>query len=95
MPDDSVRTEILKQRYHEFFADIARQDHRFKFIDPEDVAIRNSKQLFYWGYHIYSGDRHQLAFNPVGGRCHPKADFLNLLEYLENHSKIAKLKSHA
>jgi chromosome partitioning protein len=56
------------------------------------VAIRNSKQLFYWGYHIYDGGRSELAFNSVGGRCLPKADFLNLLNYLEDHSDIEQYK---
>lgn len=90
--DETTRGLILKEQYYYFFNDLAARDQRFKFIDPDEVAIRNSKQLFYWGYHIYSGDPYQLAFNPVGGRCLPKADFLNLLNYLEEHSEIAELR---
>jgi chromosome partitioning protein len=90
--DESNRSRVLKEEYQRYFAELVQDDDRFKFIDPEEVAIRNSKQLFYWGYHIYSGDRYQLAFNPIGGRCLPKADFLNLLDYLEAHSDLEKLK---
>ncbi|HEY9630903.1 MAG TPA: AAA family ATPase [Coleofasciculaceae cyanobacterium] len=92
--DESNRSRVLKEEYQRYFAELSQEDERFKFIDPEEVAIRNSKQLFYWGYHIYSGDRYQLAFNPVGGRCLPKADFLNLLDYLEEHSNLEELKRH-
>jgi chromosome partitioning protein len=90
--DESNRSRVLKEEYQRYFAELVRDDDRFVFIDPEEVAIRSSKQLFYWGYHIYNGDRYQLAFNPVGGRCLPKADFLNLLDYLEAHSDLEKLK---
>lgn len=92
MRDETYRSEVLKEQYNQFFTDLAKEDKNFKFIDPDEVAIRNSKQLFYWGYHIYSGDRYQLAFNTVGGRCHPKADFLSLLEYLESQSTIESVK---
>ena len=72
---------------------MAEQEPRFQFIDPDEVAIRNSKQLFYWGYHIYSGEKPELAFTTIGGKCAPKADFLNLLDYLEEHSDISQFKS--
>ena len=61
-------------------------------IREEEAAIRNSKQLFYWGYHIYTGGRSELAFTPYAGKCLPKADFLNLLQYLEENTTIEKLK---
>lgn len=92
LEDETLRGQVLREQYHLYFSDLARQDDRFKFVDPDEVAIRHSKQLFYWGYHIYSGDKNQLAFNPVGGRCLPKADFLNLLNYLEEHSELETLK---
>jgi len=57
------------------------------------VAIRNSKQLFYWGYHIYTGGKSELAFNAVGGRCLPKTDFLNLIDFLEAHTTIQEQKA--
>ncbi|MBD2019811.1 restriction endonuclease [Leptolyngbya sp. FACHB-36] len=90
--DETRRSDVLKEQYHRYFAELSQHDSRFKFIDPDEVAIRNSRQLFYWGYHIYNGEANQLAFNSIGGRCLPKTDFLNLLDYLEAHSTIADLK---
>ncbi len=92
-PDETRRSQVLKYQYERYFAEFSKIDKRFKFIDPDEVAIRNSKQLFYWGYHIYDGSRSELAFSPVGGKCLPKADFLNLLDYLEEHSDIEKVKN--
>jgi chromosome partitioning protein len=91
--DETRKSQVLKYQYERYFAELSKQDSRFKFIDPDEVAIRNSKQLFYWGYHIYDGGLSELAFTPVGGKCLPKADFLNLLDYLEEHSDIEKLKN--
>lgn len=90
--DETIRSRVLKEEYKRYFAELSEQDPRFYFIDPEEAAIRNSKQLFYWGYHVYSGGRPELAFTPIGGRCFPKADFLNLLNYLEDHSDLERLK---
>ncbi len=92
LEDDTSRGRVLRKAYFEYFGPLASRDPKFKFIDPQEVAIRNSKQLFYWGYHLYSGERPQLAFSPNGGRCLPRADFLNLLEFLEEHSKLEDLK---
>lgn len=86
--DETKKSQVLRNQYQKYFANLSKQDKRFNFIDPDEVAIRNSKQLFYWGYHIYDGSRSELAFSSVGGRCYPKADFLNLLNYLEDHSDI-------
>lgn len=91
-PDEGSKSYVLKEQYQRYFAELSQQDDRFQFLDPDEVSIRFSKQLFYWGYHIYSGDRNQLAFNPVGGRCLPKADFLNLLDFLEAHTTIESIK---
>ena len=92
-PDETRRSQVLKYQYERYFAEFSKMDNKFKFIDPDEVAIRNSKQLFYWGYHIYDGSPSELAFSPVGGKCLPKADFLNLLDYLEEHSDIEKVKN--
>jgi chromosome partitioning protein len=91
--DEAQKAQVLKDAYKRYFARLGEQDDRFQFIDPDEVAIRNSRQLFYWGYHIYSGDKPELAFTPIGGKCTPKADFLTLLDYLEEHSDIAQYKS--
>ncbi len=91
--DEAHKAQVLKEQYRRYFSKLSEQEPRFQFIDPDEVAIRNSKQLFYWGYHIYSGDRPELAFTTIGGKCAPKADFLNLLDYLEEHSDIRQLKT--
>lgn len=88
--DETKKSQVLRDQYKKYFANLSKQDKRFNFIDPDEVAIRNSKQLFYWGYHIYDGSRSELAFSSIGGKCYPKADFLNLLNYLEDHSDIEK-----
>lgn len=91
--DEAHKAQVLKDQYKRYFSKLSEQEPRFQFIDPDEVAIRNSKQLFYWGYHIYSGEKPELAFTTIGGRCAPKADFLNLLDYLEEHSDISQYKN--
>lgn len=91
--DENKKCEVLKQHYKDYFNELSLDDPNFIFIDPDDASIRNSKQLYYWGYHLYTHGRPQLAFTPVGGRCHPKADFLNLLTYLEEHSHLEHSKA--
>ncbi len=91
--DEAHKARVLKEQYKKYFARLSELDDRFHFIDPDEVSIRNSKQLFYWGYHIYSGEPAELAFTPIGGKCAPKADFLNLLDYLEAHSDISQFKN--
>ncbi|MEZ4632459.1 MAG: AAA family ATPase [Deinococcales bacterium] len=86
------KSSVLKGHYQQLFKEIQTQDGQFHFIDPDQCAIRHSKQLFYWGYHLYSGEEGTLAFEAVGGRCYPKEDFLTLLDYLERHTQIVKQK---
>ncbi len=83
---------VLKQEYQKLFKKLEAKDKRFKFIDPEECAIRFSKQLFYWGSHIYMGGESELAFKTIGGRCLPKEDFLRLVEYLEESTEIGQFK---
>lgn len=91
--DEAHKAKVLKEQYKKYFARLSELESRFHFIDPDEVSIRNSRQLFYWGYHIYSGEPAELAFTPIGGKCAPKADFLNLLDYLEAHSDISQFKN--
>lgn len=90
--DEAQKAKVLKEQYKKYFSKLFEQESRFHFIDPDEAAIRNSKQLFYWGYHIYSGEKPELAFTTIGGKCAPKADFLNLLDYLEEKSDISQFK---
>ncbi len=83
---------MLREAYQKFFEDLVGRDKKFHFIDPDEAAIRASKHLFYWGYHLYTGGKSELAFTPYAGRCAPKADFLNLLQYLEDNTPIENVK---
>lgn len=93
LEDDNQKTRILKEQYQRYFAELSQRDPNFQFIDPDEVAIRFSKQLFYWGFHIYTGSKSELAFNSIGGRGLPKTDFLNLIEFLEAHTTILEQKA--
>lgn len=80
---DLLKTEISKY---------TAQDEKCKFIDPEDAKIRYSTALFYWGIHIVKKTPPELAFKEVAGRSYPRTDFLELADYLENHTDIDALK---
>lgn len=54
-----------------------------RLIDPSQVAIRYSTQLFYWGLHTITGEKGcELAFEKVGVRSNPKDDFFRLGEFV-------------
>ena len=66
-------------------------DSRRQLIHPDFAKIRRSDSLLYWGYHIVDGSKPQLAFKTVAGRSVPRTDFLQLAEYLEDHTEIRSL----
>ncbi|MGD1920379.1 MAG: AAA family ATPase [Pleurocapsa sp.] len=68
-------------------------DPKCKLIHPDAAKIRHSIALLYWGYHIVAGTEPQLAFRESGGRSFPRTDFLQLAEYLEEHTTIDELRS--
>ena len=68
-------------------------DNRCQLIHPDFAKIRRSDSLLYWGYHIVDGSRPQLAFKNVAGRSIPRTDFLQLAEYLEDHTEIRSIQS--
>ena len=80
--------DLLKSEISKYTA----QDEKCKFIDPEDAKIRYSTALFYWGIHIVKKTAPELAFKEVAGRSYPRVDFLELADYLENHTDIDALK---
>ncbi len=90
--DDTQRSNVLKREYKLLFESLEKKDRKFKFIDPDECSIKNSKMLFYWGYHLYTGGLGELAFSPVGGKCIPKENFLRLVNYLEEHTTIESQK---
>jgi len=85
---NQVLNNILKTEFQTMMAD----DPHCHYVDPDLVAIRFSKQLLYWGYHIVENSKPQLAFREIGGRSLPRTDFLKLLDYLEEHTNLGTQK---
>jgi chromosome partitioning protein len=92
--DDNVknRNETLTRHLGDHIRKYTVRDPKCMFIDPSKAAIRRSVQLQYWGYHIIDGSEPKLAFNNVGGRCHPRTDFLQLADHLVNEAEIQLTK---
>jgi chromosome partitioning protein len=75
-----LRAEVDKMR--ESFGDI-------ELIEPSDVAIRYSTQLFYWGMHTLTNElQSELAFEKVGARSIAKDDFFALAEYVASYASL-------
>ena len=92
--EEDRRNSILNNLLKNEFESMMTGDPYCHYIDPEKVAIRYSKQLLYWGYHIVENGKPQLAFREVGGRSLPRTDFLKLLDYLEDHTSLEGAKDH-
>jgi chromosome partitioning protein len=87
------RNVILSEILAAQFEQITERDPRCHYIDPDKVAIRFSKQLLYWGFHIFDKSKPQLAFRSVGRYSYPRMDFLKLVDYLEMQTTIQKAKT--
>jgi chromosome partitioning protein len=88
----SERNRLLLDLLKSEISKYTVQDPKCKFIDPEDAKIRYSTALFYWGIHIVKKTPPELAFKEVAGRSYPRVDFLELADYLENHTDIDAVK---
>lgn len=86
--DEDRRNTLLNQVLQTQFKTISERDGRCHYIDPEDIAIRFSKQLLYWGFHLFEQTKPSLAFRTIGGYSYPRMDFLKLVDYLEHHTDI-------
>lgn len=86
--DEEKRNTLLNQVLQTQFKSISERDHRCHYINPEDVAIRFSKQLLYWGYHLFEQTKPSLAFRTIGRYSYPRMDFLKLVDYLELNTDI-------
>jgi hypothetical protein len=87
--------KVLKRAYVDAYKEIKKTDDKFHCIDPEKACIRASDHLYYWGIHILDNPdnpRSELAFNLIGGRCHPREDFINLADYIETEAGIGILR---
>ncbi|NNE65051.1 MAG: ParA family protein [Pyrinomonadaceae bacterium] len=91
--DEAKRNALLNQVLSRQFKSLAALDSKCTYIDPEDVSIRFSKQLLYWGYHLYDGSTPTLAFRTYGKYSHPRMDFLKLVDFLEEHTGIEQVGS--
>ena len=88
------RYKLLRDKVMECYQEIHQFDQRFQVIDPDEVNIRSSDQLYYWGTHLLEDEnasKSQLAFNLVGGRCHPRDDFIRLTEYIVQATNLQDL----
>jgi chromosome partitioning protein len=90
--ETAKRNEVLLCHLKKSLSTYTSIDSRCKFIDPDSAKIRYSTSLLYWGYHIVEGSKPQLAFRETGGRSYPRTDFLQLAEYLEDHTDIDKMR---
>ncbi|WP_448274775.1 nucleotide-binding protein [Nostoc sp. DSM 114160] len=91
------RLKLLKQVYSNAYKEISKVDKKFHCIDPEEVCIRTSDLLYYWGIHILENPENpasRLAFDLVGGRCYPREDFINLADYIEREAGIGILRAN-
>ena len=88
----SKRNDILLSALDKYIKTYQRDDPKCQLIHPDYARIRRSDSLLYWGYHIVDGSKPQLAFRPVAGRSAPRTDFLQLAEYLEDHTEIRELQ---
>ncbi|MGA1367939.1 MAG: ParA family protein [Blastocatellia bacterium] len=88
MPAEEERNDLFLTHLRKHLAPYLKTDDKSKFVHPRYAHIRHSLSLLYWGEHIVKKTRPQLAFQKVGGRSYPLADFLNLAKYLERHTEI-------
>ena len=89
------KLSLLRKVYFETYQDIIKTDDKFHCIDPTEVCIRTSEQLYYWGIHILENPENpssQLAFDLIGGRCYPRDDFISLADYIERKAGIGILR---
>jgi chromosome partitioning protein len=90
------RLRLLKEVYSAAYEEISKTDKKFHCIDPEEVCIRSSDLLYYWGIHILENPVNpasRLAFDLIGGRCYPREDFINLADYIETKAGIGVLRN--
>ena len=88
----SKRNDILLSALAKYINSYQAIDPKCQLIHPDYAKIRRSDSLLYWGYHIVDGSKPQLAFKSVAGRSAPRTDFLQLAEYLEDHTEIRSLQ---
>ncbi|HEY8559693.1 MAG TPA: ParA family protein [Pyrinomonadaceae bacterium] len=91
--DEPNRNQLLNQALQTQFKQLRDTDAKLHYIDPAQCAIRFSKQLLYWGFHLFDGSKAQLAFKTVGRYSYPRLDFLKLVDYLEMETALKQVKT--
>ena len=86
------RNQVLFRHLKQSLAQYTSVDTKCKLISPDAAKIRHSNALLYWGYHIVEGTQPKLAFTETAGKSYPRTDFLQLVEYLQDHTEIDKLR---
>ncbi|HBB32856.1 MAG TPA: restriction endonuclease [Cyanobacteria bacterium UBA8803] len=90
--------KILKNVFFEAYEELKETDDKFHYIDPEEVCIRSSDQLYYWGIHCLENPenpRSELAFKLIGGKCKPREDFIDLAYYIETKAGLGILRNES
>ncbi|MCP2728168.1 nucleotide-binding protein [Limnofasciculus baicalensis] len=88
-PGSQRRLKLLRDCFINTYEEIKQTDDKFHCIDPTEVCIRSSDQLYYWGIHLLEHPeeaRSELAFKLVGGICYPREDFISLADYIEREA---------
>lgn len=91
--DEENRNNLLNQVLKTQFKQMSETDSRLHYIDPAETAIRFSKQLLYWGFHLFDGNKPSLAFRTVGRYSYPRMDFLKLVDHLEMQTELSLVKA--
>ncbi|MBS1795078.1 MAG: AAA family ATPase [Acidobacteria bacterium] len=91
--DEPNRNNLLNQALQTQFKQMRETDARLHYINPLECAIRFSKQLLYWGFHLFDGSRPQLAFKTVGRYSYPRMDFLKLADFLEMQAELPRAQT--
>lgn len=91
--DEPNRNNLLNRVLQTQFKQMRETDSRLHYIDPAECAIRFSKQLLYWGFHLFDGSKPSLAFRTAGRYSYPRMDFLKLVDYLEMNTQIQTVKA--
>ena len=91
--DEPNRNNLLNQALQTQFKQMRELDSKIHYINPAECAIRFSKQLLYWGFHLFDGAKPQLAFKTVGRYSYPRMDFLKLVDFLELQTEVLKARS--
>lgn len=92
--DEPNRNNLLNQNLQTQFKKMRETDAKLHYINPAECAIRFSKQLLYWGFHLFDGAKPSLAFKTVGRYSYPRMDFLKLVDYLEMQTALPKVQAN-